>query len=166
MVKGRSSSVMRSKRDDVWCILLSRGSTLTGGGVLGSVSEYGWEGGAAARARALPSTADMDERDWLDGLLKGGLFPTGLDGSREGAVDVVAVVVATAAAAAVVLGARERRARDWRGLTTGSEKLTMRFCVLSKAAAAREKMPLETRWGCRGCCEAVEGFAACLCEYE
>lgn len=43
----------------------------------------------------------------------------------------------------------ERRASvelDWRFRMTGSEMLAMALCVLSKAAAARERMLLEVRW--------------------
>lgn len=47
LVNGLSSLVMRSRRDEVWCILLevSDGTKSTGAGALAKVSEYGCEGG-------------------------------------------------------------------------------------------------------------------------
>lgn len=60
-------------------------------------------------------------------------FLSGLDGSELG----------------LELDSRESRERvllECRGRIEGSEMVAMAFCVLSRAAAARAKMPLEDRW--------------------
>lgn len=85
------------------------------------------------------STAGAAVRDWVEGVRKTG-FLTGLAGSEFG----------------IEPGARDRRASELRGRMTGSEMLAKAVWVLSKAAAAREKMPLDDRCCSRGI-EVVEG---------
>lgn len=138
---------MRNKREEVWCILLSVGDCRTGGGRLGSVSEYGCESGTtlagAAAAGGLPSTAGEAVKDCVEGVRKTGFF-TGLAGSEAGREP----------------GARDRRASELRGRMTGSEMLAKAVWVLSKAAAASENMPLDDRCCSRGI-EFVDGEVPC-----
>lgn len=74
----------------------------------------------------------LDNRDWLEALL-GRWFLSGLEGSEAG----------------VELGRRESLERvplECRGRIAGSEMVAMALWVMSKAATARARMPLDERW--------------------
>jgi hypothetical protein len=86
IVNGWSSSVMRSKREGVWCILFAVTVDLAGGGWLGSVAVRGWDGGWFAEAAWVATELSrliLDIRDWLEALL-GRWFLSELEGSEAG----------------------------------------------------------------------------------
>jgi hypothetical protein len=86
----------------------------------------------------------MEDRDWLEGVRKSD-FLAGLAGSEVGSEP----------------GARDNRASELRGRITGSEMLAKALWVLSRAAAASEKMPLDDRCCNLGGIELVEGEGPC-----
>jgi len=139
LVNGWSSSVMRSKREGVWCILFAVTVDLAGGGWLGSVAVRGWDGGWFAEAAWVATELSrliLDNRDWLEALL-GRWFLSELEGSEAG----------------VELGrweSLERVPLECRGRIAGFEMVAMAPWVLSKAATARARMALDERWSSLG----------------
>lgn len=129
LVNGRSSSVMRSKREDVWCILGDCESEFSPFG--------GWLGECWADENDVEAdwpSPGFDSRDWVDGLLKA----VGLSGLAGSSLSCWCEPALSERRASVGL--------DWRFRMTGSEMLAMTLWVLSRAATARERMLLEVRW--------------------
>ncbi len=129
LVNGRSSSVMRSRRDDVWCILLFLGgrAAKVGRGRFGSVSVYRVEGGLLTRhCEAGDDLLSETVAPVLAGLM-------GRRGEAEpGGVASLLLCVRTGATTEL---------RFARGAGCGMLLWVMALWVRSIAAAARLKIP-------------------------
>jgi hypothetical protein len=90
LVNGRSSSVIRSRRDEVWCILLSRRGWTRGGGCVASVSAYGCEStwSRGVKAWVLPtSVGEASSAEELDEILEGVRLRCSARGSGGASLD-------------------------------------------------------------------------------